>query len=105
MLNQSDVFLLSSKKETFSVVCIEALACGLPVVSTRCGGPEYIINETNGILVPSDDVNAFAEAILKMQTHYKKYDRQQIANNCSLCYGSVETAKRLTDIFIQTINH
>jgi len=43
LYNESHVFVLASKKETFGVVIIEALSCGMPVVATKCGGPESII--------------------------------------------------------------
>jgi len=55
LLQQSDVFVLPSKYETFGVVLIEAMACGVPVVSTRCGGPEsIIINEKLGMFCDAD---------------------------------------------------
>ncbi len=43
LLGASDAFVLSSKRETFGVVLVEAMACGLPVVATRTDGPEAII--------------------------------------------------------------
>ena len=48
---KSDCFVLSSNFETFGVVLIEALACGLPLIATKCGGPEDIVNRQNGILI------------------------------------------------------
>lgn len=52
VLNNLDVFVLSSVSEGFSIATIEAMACGLPVVATCSGGPEEIIsNGENGLLV------------------------------------------------------
>jgi len=46
-----DVFVIPSLQEGHAIVGIEAMACGVPVVSTRCGGPEaYIRNRDNGYL-------------------------------------------------------
>ena len=55
LLKQSHVFVLNSDYETFSIVGIEAIASGVPVISTRCGGPEDYIDKTNGILIDAGD--------------------------------------------------
>lgn len=81
-LRRSDAFVLASRSETFGVVYIEAMSQGLPVIATRCGGPEDIINDKNGLLVPVNDVAALANAIKYMFEHYKQYDRKRIAEDC-----------------------
>ena len=59
-------FVLSSAEEGFGVVIVEAMACGVPVVATRCGGPEGIVREgVNGYLVEVDDVDAMADRIAR----------------------------------------
>jgi glycosyltransferase involved in cell wall biosynthesis len=63
ILNNLDIFALSSRTEGFSIACIEALACGVPVVATRSGGPEQILNAECGVLVPVDDPEALAGGI------------------------------------------
>ena len=63
ILNNLDVFVLSSHTEGFSIACIEAMACGVPVVATRCGGPEEILAGDAGLLVPTNDPPAMAAAI------------------------------------------
>lgn len=64
LLNNLDVFVLSSSTEGFSIATIEAMACELPVVATRCGGPEEIIrHEQDGILVDVGAAPQLAAAV------------------------------------------
>lgn len=56
--------VLPSAFETFGVVLVEALATGIPVISTRCGGPEDIVEEGLGLLVEPDDEAALANAMV-----------------------------------------
>lgn len=72
----SDCFVLSSNYETFGVVLIEALSCGLPLIATKCGGPEDIVNETNGILVDVENKKQLEDAMMFMYDKAKKYDRE-----------------------------
>ncbi|RYY77041.1 MAG: glycosyltransferase [Gammaproteobacteria bacterium] len=60
-LGQLDYFALSSSSEGFSIATIEAMATGLPVVVTRCGGPEEIIeHQKTGLLVSVNEPQALA---------------------------------------------
>lgn len=78
-LAQMNLFVLSSSSEGFSIATIEAMASHLPVIATRCGGPEEIItHNVTGYLVP---VNAPAE--LAAAIHYllrNPEDAQRLAN-------------------------
>lgn len=60
----ASMFALSSNEEGLGVVLLEAMASGLPVVSTRCGGPETIVSQgETGYLVPLGDIQGFAAAM------------------------------------------
>lgn len=60
----ASVFALSSDEEGLGIVILEAMACGVPVVSTRSGGPDGIIaDERDGYLVGLDDARAMANRL------------------------------------------
>lgn len=81
-LRLCDVFVLPSLLETFGIVLIEALAVGKPVVSTKCGGPESIINQNNGILVPPGSSQELSEALKNISENYQNYDKKKIRRDC-----------------------
>ena len=63
-LSNIDIFLLTSTSEGFSIATIQAMAANLPVIVTKCGGPEEIIdNNVNGCLIESENPEAIAKSI------------------------------------------
>ena len=67
LYSQSDVFVNATREENFPTVNIEAIACGLPVITFKTGGSPEIIDETCGIVVPKNDVKALADAVKLMR--------------------------------------
>jgi len=69
-MKQYDALLHFSHAESFGMICYEALYYGLPVVSSKCGGPEEMIADgATGYLLPLRDTRAYATAIQKLITH------------------------------------
>lgn len=63
LLAKSDVMVISSDSESFSLVLVEAMAAGLPVIATSVGGMRDIVRE-NGVLVKPNDVEGMANAMI-----------------------------------------
>lgn len=77
-MNDCDCFVCSSRTEMLSCVLHECAACGRPAIATMCGGPQDILTDETGLLVPVDDVEAMADAMLTMLDKAPAYDRQAI---------------------------
>lgn len=64
LMNAFDLYLITSSSEGFSLSTVEAMATGLPVIATRCGGPEEIVLDgITGRLIPIGSATAIAEAV------------------------------------------
>jgi len=73
ILGDLDVFVLSSVSEGFSLATVEAMAAGIPVIATRSGGPQEIIDDgSTGILVPPADVDSLAGQICELLANPKR---------------------------------
>jgi glycosyltransferase involved in cell wall biosynthesis len=95
----ADCFVLSSHRETFGIVLIEAMAKGLPVVCTRCGGPEDFVNENNGLLVPPNDAKALSIAMDEMVGKTSQYDGQKIQDYCYNNFSQDKIASQILQVY------
>jgi len=98
-MNQSDCFVLASRAETFGVVYIEAMASGLPVIATKCGGPEGFVNEENGILIPVDDMDALVDAMKWMYENIKIYNKEYISKSIIEKFSYKIVSEKIVEIY------
>ena len=98
-LSSGDFLVLSSNYENMPVVILEALASGLPVVSTNVGGIKEMIDESKGILVEPRNKEALAEAMIKMIETHKDYDANYLRNSVIEKYGYESVGRFLSGLY------
>lgn len=80
LYNASDVFVLPSMAESFGMVFVEAMSCGLPVIGAHVGGVPDIIKEDNGILVQPGSVSDIVNAARELATNAEMRQKMGEAN-------------------------
>lgn len=98
-ITNSDFFILNSNYETFSVACAEALSSGVPVVATRCGGPEYYINEELGIIIEKGNMKELVCAMNFMLDNYKDYDPMILHQTIENMFGPDVIGKKIYELY------
>jgi L-malate glycosyltransferase len=75
ILSSSDIFLIPSQSESFGLAALEAMACGLPVVSSSVGGlPELVRHNESGFIAEIGDVDRMAKYTIELLSNEKKYN-------------------------------
>lgn len=105
LLCNSDCFVLSSRFETFSIVVIEAMAKGLPVIATRCGGPETFLRPEHGRLVEKENVKELADAMKYMVEHHSYYNSEDIRKYCYDHFSQDVIADQIIGVYNKVLNH
>lgn len=95
----SDCLVSSSFHETFGVVLIEALALGRPVIATKCGGPESIVEPEDGYLVTPGDPDEMAGALKNMYAAHKSFDARAIRSRCKVRFGEELMVRKYTELY------
>lgn len=98
-LKTSTVFISTSLCETFGVSVLEALACGVPVISTNSGGVLEMIMPENGIICPIKNPEEIAKNILKLYNKELFFDAEKISENIKLKFGSSIFTEKLSNIY------
>ncbi len=99
----ADLFVLPSRVETFSVPAAEALASGIPVLATRCGGPqEFIVPET-GMLVPPGDIDALYQGLDYMLDNLHLYPSTRISRYATERFAPQTVGAQLDAVYRSVI--
>ncbi len=98
ILGEHNIFVIASEKETFCIPGVEALARGLPVVATKCLGPEEYIDQKCGKLVDVKDIEGLSKAILDVYQNIDKYSVEYL-RSVALKYGDDAVVNKALKIY------
>lgn len=97
LLQSLDVFVIPSHQEGLCISALEAMACGVPIISTYCGGPEeYVKPFQTGLLVNSSP-SSLASAILQVCSD--RILRENLANGCCRWIKENASQERSREVF------
>jgi glycosyltransferase involved in cell wall biosynthesis len=101
-----DMFVLASRYETFGIVIIEAMASGIPVIATKCGGPQEIVTPSTGILVENENIGELTAAITYISENRSLYKAEVIRRYVKDNFGKQVFVKQISKLYneIITIN-
>jgi glycosyltransferase involved in cell wall biosynthesis len=102
-ISASSFLIVNSRYETFSVVAAEALACGVPVLTTRCGGPEEFINEENGMVIETDDQDQLVRGINWMIQNYQLFDAEKLRSYAKAKFSKEVIAAKFLSIYNKNV--
>ena len=100
LYQKAAIFVLPSDEEGLGVVLLEAMSCGIPVISTSSGGPDGIISEgVDGFLTPLDDAGRMAQRIEMLLNDAALHQRMGLAarDKAVNCYDEVMTGNAFVD--------
>lgn len=103
-LQTSDCLVHTSYLETFGVVLIEAMSCGIPFITTKCGGPEDIIEEGVGYMVDPGNASMLADAMLKFIDRKSEFSKSNIRSIAVNKYSYQVVVEKIIQVYSRVIN-
>ncbi len=98
LLQKCNALVLNSDVETFGVVLVEALASGIPVIATRCGGPTDIVTPETGYLINKGNVEELYQSMLKMIENHKTFNVERLREIAIQKYGDKAYSKSILEL-------
>lgn len=102
-IHQASFIVYPSLHESFGLIPVEAMACGVPVVCTNRTAPKEYVNENNGILVNPESIDEIAQAMLKLIENRVHYDSNVIREQVIDRFGFDNFGKKLEGTYIKVI--
>lgn len=102
-MQKCQAFILASHHESFGLVFVEAMASGKPIISTKCGGPEDIINKNIGYLTEVGNVERLSLAILKMMDKLASFNSKIIRQEFEKKYSPKIVVSKIKEVYNQVL--
>lgn len=96
-------FVSASRYESFGMVMVEAMACGLPVVATQTGGPIDFMKDEVGMLIPCEDETSLRDALVKMLKTHHGYNREYIRDYAFQNFSQERFREQIQTVYNEVI--
>lgn len=104
LYSEADVLAVTSRIETFSLAAAEAIAHGVPVVTTPCGGPEEFVREGNGMVLRSFSAEELAEALEQVLDGKIRFNPERLARYARERFSYQAVGRKLHEIALACLN-
>lgn len=104
-IRRCDAFVLPSQYETFGVAYIEALASGIPIIVTKCGGPEDFFDESLGRMVNVGSLEELKEAMKYIEENIFRYNRNDISKMAKSKFDEKVIGKRIIQLYKSVLHN
>lgn len=107
ILNASDLFIMPSQSESFGLSALEAMACGIPTITTSIGGlPELVVHNETGYIAEIGDIERMAKYaidLLKNSNKYKKFS-ENARKRAVEFFNKEKIVKQYEDFYLRILN-
>ena len=97
LYSMANLTIITSKKETFSMITSESLSCGTPIVGFKAGGPETISIDKYSCFVEYGDINGLIDKIKEFI--YKDFNKKEISEESKIKYSKESMCKEYMNIY------
>lgn len=104
-INSHDALIMFSNYESFCLVIAETMACGIPVITSQCGGITSILPEHAGLKITKQNEEELCKAILNFAKNKSDYKPERIRQFITDHFSATSISKRLTEIYDSILIH
>lgn len=103
-INKANAFVLPSKYETFGIAYIEALACGVPIITSKCGGPEDFFSEKIGYMVSLKEESSLKRAMINIIENINKFEPEYLREYVKERFSKEVVSKRIVEVYSEALS-